>query len=300
MGGPRTSLFAEVVRLEPWNLDIRDFHDVDEFKNYQARTAPYGRELWWWHQKLGDREGAFELSGICDICGRFTEFSTHSIPTPNEKYFKFRTLWWGTMNCRHCGLSTLDRSVLRTAIASCSKDDPIYHVGHYSLLRRRLSEHFKYLVSSQYEIGRQSGEIEGEIRYEDLTNLSFASGTFKTLVNTEILEHIPDYKLALREMARVLQPNGHVIMTFPWLCSDVYEHVIRAEIRPDGTINHILPPEYHGDPASKEGILSFRAFGWKILDEMRENGFSRAYCKFIFGPLHGYMTAMIPVIIGVR
>ena len=38
---------------------------------------------------------------------------------------------------------------------------------------------------------------------------------------------------------------------------------------PDGSIHHLKPPEYHADTDSDVGILSFRSFGWKILDEIR-------------------------------
>ena len=101
-------------------------------------------------------------------------------------------------------------------------------------------------------------------------------------------------------MGRILRPGGRTLMTFPWLGGEHYEHRTRAKMLPDGSIQHILEPEYHGDPASAEGILSFRAFGWKILDEMREVGFSRASAKFLFGPLHGHMTMLHPVIVGTR
>ncbi len=89
-------------------------------------------------------------------------------------------------------------------------------------------------------------------------------------------------------------------MTFPWLGGEHSDHLVRAEMMPDGSIRHILPPEYHGDPASDEGILSFRAFGWKILDEIRMAGFSQARAQFIFGPIHGYASLLNPVIVGLR
>ena len=68
----------------------------------------------------------------------------------------------------------------------------------------------------------------------------------------------------------------------------------------NGVIRNILPPEYHGDPASSTGILSFRAFGWRILDDMREAGFSGAFARFAFNPLHGYPSLLNPVIVGIR
>jgi SAM-dependent methyltransferase len=156
------------------------------------------------------------------------------------------------------------------------------------------------VTTSEYKEGRQPGAVDNGIRYEDLTNLSFADGEFDCTICMDILEHIPDYRPALREMARILKPGGRALLTFPWLGSDYYDHLIRAEMLPDGTIHHILPPEYHGDPVNAEGILSFRAFGWKILDELRDAGFSNARAAFTFGPLHGHMTLLAPVIVGSR
>jgi SAM-dependent methyltransferase len=156
------------------------------------------------------------------------------------------------------------------------------------------------VTASQYEEGRRPGEIENGIQYEDLTALSFGDHEFDCIICMEVLEHIPDYQAALREMRRALRPGGRAILTFPWLGGRNYEHVIRAEQLPDGSIRHLQPPEFHGDPATNQGILSFRSFGWKILDELRAAGFTRASATFVFGPLHGYMTLLTPIIVGVR
>lgn len=45
----------------------------------------------------------------------------------------------------------------------------------------------------------------------------------------------------------------------------------------NGTINHLVKPEYHGDPISNEGCLSYYTFGWRLLDELHHIGFSKVY-----------------------
>src|SRR5262249_55390856 len=100
---------------------------------------------------------------------------------------------------------------------------------------------------------------------------------------------VPNYRMALCEMVRTLRFGGRAIMTFPFgVLSD--QTTIRATVEPDGTIKHILPPEYHGDPASPNGILCYQVFGWDILDQMRAAGFSKASAHLLFGPTHGYMS----------
>lgn len=43
-------------------------------------------------------------------------------------------------------------------------------------------------------------------------------------------------------------------------------------MKEDGTLEHILPPEYHGDYLRK-GILAFRNYGLDIYDSLKKVGF---------------------------
>jgi len=284
---------------KPYNVLRLSFDTCEEFRAYLHTNIRMMEQIWLWHEKLGDREEPFELPGVCDICECQTSFRATPRKMPPEDQFAFRVPWWSSAIC-DCQLTNLDRAVLRVLLDGGSNADRIYHVGHHSALRRWLSERVPDVTDSQYEEGRRPGEIENGIRYEDLTHLSFPDNEFDCTICMEILEHMPDYRVGLREMARTLKPGGRALLSFPWRGRDTYEHETRAEMLPDGSIRHILPPEYHGDPARPEGILSFRSFGWQILDDLRDAGFSRASAKFVFGPLHGYMTPLNPVIVGVR
>jgi SAM-dependent methyltransferase len=52
----------------------------------------------------------------------------------------------------------------------------------------------------------------------DGTKLPFADGSFDRIIASEVLEHIPDDKAALAELARVLRPGGTIAITVPaWL-----------------------------------------------------------------------------------
>jgi SAM-dependent methyltransferase len=55
-------------------------------------------------------------------------------------------------------------------------------------------------------------------RVEDATRLSFAAGTFDAALSYSTIEHIPGRdarRAALAEMARVVRPGGHVVVTVP-------------------------------------------------------------------------------------
>ena len=106
--------------------------------------------------------------------------------------------------------------------------------------------------------------------------MSFDSNEFQAVLSFDVLEHIPDYRKALSESYRVLRNSCRLIFTAPFnVNSD--ETLIRARINSDGDIEHLLEPEYHGDPLSSEGVLCFQHFGWDIIDLLHDVGFRDAY-----------------------
>ncbi|WP_162618615.1 methyltransferase domain-containing protein [Pedobacter yulinensis] len=109
--------------------------------------------------------------------------------------------------------------------------------------------------------------------HQDMTGLTFADESFDLCISFEDLEHIPDYKKAIQELYRVTRKKGAALLSTPfWV--DKQKTVTRARISDDGTVNHLLEPEYHGDPLRQEGILSFYDFGWDLLEDFKRAGFS--------------------------
>lgn len=47
------------------------------------------------------------------------------------------------------------------------------------------------------------------------TDLTFPDQIFDTVVSTEVLEHVPEPQKAMNEMARVLKPGGHLVLSTP-------------------------------------------------------------------------------------
>ena len=69
--------------------------------------------------------------------------------------------------------------------------------------------------------------------------LPFADATFDRVICSEVLEHLPDDRTAMGELARVLRPGGTMAMTVPrygpelvnWALSDEYHAVQGGHIR---------------------------------------------------------------------
>lgn len=70
---------------------------------------------------------------------------------------------------------------------------------------------------------RKEKKIE-QLVAADLKSLPFASNSFQSLLCSEVLEHLPNPKRAIQEIARVLKPGGKALITTPHLhCYDGLE-----------------------------------------------------------------------------
>jgi len=285
------------------NISRLSFNSADEWEIFSRDNSQMLDKIWLWHETLGNSEGLIKFPGICEICNINTVFSANPIYAPRESEyfsFKYKVNWWALTQCG-CKLSNLERAALSIFKEGYELNEDIYHVGHFSLFRNWLSDKFPNVVSSQFFLGKFPGEDVGGVRNEDVSRLSFDDASFNSLICMEILEHVPDYRVALLEMNRVLKQDGRAILSFPWLGGNTYDNLTRAEMMEDGqTIKYLMEPEYHGDPADAQGILSFRSFGWQILDDLRSAGFKKASAEFIFSPIHGYMTLLNPIIVGIK
>jgi SAM-dependent methyltransferase len=112
------------------------------------------------------------------------------------------------------------------------------------------------------------------ILVEDLHALSFPDRSFDFAIVNEVFEHVPFLDTALAELARILKVGGTLISTFPFLALNE-ESVIRARLV-NGKIEHLMEPEYHGNPVDLRGSLVFEIPGWNIARRVRQAGFTTA------------------------
>jgi SAM-dependent methyltransferase len=79
----------------------------------------------------------------------------------------------------------------------------------------------------------------GTVIAGDARGLPFSPGVFDRIIAAEVLEHIPEDRLAIAELARVLRPGGTMAVTVPrwwpelltWAISDEYHNVPGGHIR---------------------------------------------------------------------
>ena len=61
----------------------------------------------------------------------------------------------------------------------------------------------------------RAGGRYGELILAEAGKLPCADATFRTVLSNSVLEHVPDVEAALREIFRVLQPGGRLLITSP-------------------------------------------------------------------------------------
>ncbi|MBD2604848.1 class I SAM-dependent methyltransferase [Scytonema hofmannii FACHB-248] len=156
-------------------------------------------------------------------------------------------------------------------------DFKIYNTETTGCLHNLLKELPNYTASEYLGTEYTSGEVINGILHQDLTKTAFADYSFDLVLSSDVFEHIPDPYEGFQEIYRILKSGGRHIFTVPFY-SDRYRDEVRAKLQEDGSINHILPPVYHGDPIRAEGILVYVIFSLEMLIKLSDLGYnSRMY-----------------------
>lgn len=173
-------------------------------------------------------------------------------------------------------------------------DDPIWVMEYVTPFYKSLKDRYTNLVGSEYvDSDLVSGQLTKDgILHQDATSVSFEDLSFKAVLSFDVFEHIPNYQVAFCEAYRVLKKNGKLIFSVPFdPQSDTT--LIKAKVNSDGIIEHILEPEYHGDPMSSNGVLCFQMFGWDIIDTLKRVGFNDAHAVIGWSLSLGFPTPQI-------
>ncbi|UCD89941.1 MAG: methyltransferase domain-containing protein [Desulfobacterales bacterium] len=93
----------------------------------------------------------------------------------------------------------------------------------------------------------------------DLTRAGLLDQAFDLILCNHVLEHIKDDEAAIRELYRVLSPDGELLLTVPTNKGPVTEEYHLTHGRPLSSFT----PEEH-----------YREYGFDLVDKLREAGFS--------------------------
>jgi SAM-dependent methyltransferase len=81
-------------------------------------------------------------------------------------------------------------------------------------LRRRLSGHCKYVGLDSLATGREFYDARPDV-YGDAARLPFRDASFDAVALLDVLEHLGEPRISLREALRVLKPGGALYISVP-------------------------------------------------------------------------------------
>lgn len=243
-------------------------------------------------------EHDYPVRQYCAVCHALTDMQVNKDLAFDEAGLRM-PLWRETITCPGCSLNNRMRGLLHIMSADLRipRDADLYFTEQITPTFKAAKKGWPQSVGSEYlRDGTRHGRKNRDgVRCEDMTALSFASGSFDGVITLDVIEHVPDYVAALREAFRVLRPGGRLVLSAP-IDLERRTSAVRARVGPEGEIEHILEPEYHGDPLDADGLLCFTTFGWDFLQTCRDVGFEDAELNFYWSARYGYFGVQYVVL----
>jgi SAM-dependent methyltransferase len=258
----------------------------EEYLNFQEKNAfvldaqrKYEDALW------GNRS-EFTVTGYCSACKKVMDLRV-DLQWGNGIVPNWRERLECSCECNNRVRAAVD---FLSHLTGDNASARLYATEQVTALYQIVKSRFPGIIGSEYlRDGTATGSRNAAgIRHEDVTALTLASESIDVVLSFDVLEHVPEYRKAFRELARVTAKGGHLLASFPFDTQQP-KTVVRATIEQNGSLTHHLPPEYHGDPVDSTGCLCFQVFGWDVLEELRSAGFSDAWTAFYWSPERGYL-----------
>jgi SAM-dependent methyltransferase len=158
--------------------------------------------------------------------------------------------------CRNCGSMERHRLCWLWLSRGGVLDSGLRAIAHFAP-DRGIAARLKALPGVRYRTADlAAGRADEQV---DVTNIPWPEGSIDLLICSHVLEHVPDDRLAMRELCRVLSPTGYALLEVP---------VIADTTREEPTLT---------DPAERLRLFGqadhVRVYGPDYYDRLRESGF---------------------------
>lgn len=224
-------------------------------------------------------------SGVCEACGAYGPYIYKPVVTDilakewslnkdEQKAFSSRE----SMACMFCGCTYRLRALAQTIVLETGKEPRVSleelieetGLSDYSIAEinscgvlHGILQKAKNLRHSEYM------PTDKSIEHQDLSHLTYDDASFDLVLTSDTLEHVPDPRLALKEIYRVLKPGGKHIFTIPVTLDR--ETKIRALIKED-KVTKIEQESFHG--SGEPDYLVWTEFGGDFIKEIEKVGFT--------------------------
>ena len=72
-------------------------------------------------------------------------------------------------------------------------------------------------IGVDVEVSGAKNSMKTPDHYYDGLNLPFGTGSVDGVISTQVLEHVPNPRLLIKEMSRIVKPNGGIILSIPFV-----------------------------------------------------------------------------------
>jgi lipopolysaccharide biosynthesis protein/SAM-dependent methyltransferase len=243
--------------------DLTLAHSIERVFCYVARSS--GFKTFQIANTLLDDKLAFPIvyhkKGFCPVCNSETIFFS-----PDDWYRDH-------LHCRNCNSIPRNRAIFNVlnSIDPNWKSKRIHESSpNNSYIADVVSD---YTFSQFYPDEKLGKTIDGN-RNENLEKLTFHNGEFDYFFTLDVLEHVFNPGIAIKEMLRVVNDNGAVVFTVP-----IHKHyemsVQRAKLDKNNKTINLLPENYHGNPVGDGKSLVTWDYGqdfkYLVLDWIGKN-----------------------------
>lgn len=146
----------------------------------------------------------------CPVCGRASRrFITHGTPPRPEA------------RCVHCG--SLERH--RFAWAYLQSETDLFDGRDKRVLHFAPEDCFEPRLRSTLGNGYVTADLtrQNVDATVDVTDIPYPDGSFDVILCSHVLEHVPDDRKAMRELARILADDGWALLMVPIEGSETFE-----------------------------------------------------------------------------
>lgn len=275
-------------------LQTEAFHTFAELDEHYKTSRARHKAQEQYELQLITGADHFTAPGYCFPCGKHVKFLIDYLYSDNQTVDGIKIPnWRERLLCPRCDLNNRIRASAQflEETLGCSRESAIYMSEQTTPLYRYLKAKYRNLIGSEYlgnKVEFGATDRDSGLRNESITKLSFPDNSFDFALSFDVFEHVPDYQKALQECFRVLKPGGRLIFTVPFRL-DSHDNLVRATMDKDGNVEHLMEPEYHGDPINNAGCLCFYHFGWQMLDELKHCGFQSAAIHLYWSDTLGYL-----------
>lgn len=221
----------------------------------------------------------------CYVCGnsvaKFTRYAG-STKSKQEFWSYLQTVGSDTNNfgCVYCGSFDRERHLFmffdNLKIWEKFGGSTILHFAPEKHLSQKISDlPIARYVRADLEASRSSG-----VERIDVTRIPYTDNSFDFVICNHVLEHVPDYLSGLKEIYRVLKPNGTAILQTPY--SKLLSRNFEEQNIKTGTLRRIFyGQENHVRLFSEKHFFSdLEAVGFKLGIVRNNSLFDDAVCSY--------------------